>query len=115
MKTTGHTILVTGGASGIGLALAQSFLARGNRVIVAGRRQSACDEAVAANPGLSALTLDVASPDSIRSFVAELLEKHPTLDVVIHNAGIMRAEKLQEARLEDAEATIATNLLGPIR
>ena len=115
MKTTGHTILVTGGASGIGLALAQSFLARGNRVIVAGRRQSACDEAVAANPGLSALTLDVASPDGIRSFVAELLEKHPTLDVVIHNAGIMRAEKLQEARLDDAEATIATNLLGPIR
>lgn len=115
MKITGHTILVTGGASGIGLALAQKLLASGNRVIVAGRRQSACNEAVAANPGLAALTLDVADPESIRAFAAELLATHPTLDVVIHNAGIMRAERLQEAKLEDAEATIATNLLGPIR
>jgi len=117
MKTTGNTILITGGASGIGRALAESFHALGNKVIIAGRRQTALDAVVRANPGIAALTLDIGNTDSISSFAKELLAQHPSLNAVIHNAGIMRAENLHTAPdyLGDAEETIATNFLGPVR
>ena len=51
------------------------------------------------------------------SFAGEMAARFPSLNVVINNAGIMRAEKLhaQQADLADAEAIVATNLLGPIR
>ncbi len=117
MDLANRTILVTGGATGIGLALASAFLERGNRVIVASRSRAALDRAAAAHPGLATFELDVADPASIARFVPTLLAAHPDLDVVLHNAGIMRDERLADAPvwLADAEATIATNLLGPIR
>jgi len=117
MKTTGNTILITGGASGIGRGLAQAFQALGNHVIIAGRRKQALDETTAANPGMTSLPLDIEDPANIRSFVAELAARYPALNVLINNAGIMRVEKLQAQQqdLADAESIIATNLLGPIR
>lgn len=117
MKTTGNTILITGGGSGIGRGLAEAFHARGNRVIISGRGRKALEETVAANPGMQALTVDMADPVSIRSLAARLTEAHPSLNVVINNAGIMRTEnvRLQPEDLADAEATVTTNLLGPIR
>jgi uncharacterized oxidoreductase len=117
MKTTGNTILITGGGSGIGRGLAEAFHALGNQVIVAGRRKQALDATTAANPGMASFTLDIENPAAIRSFAAELAARYPALNVLINNAGIMRIEKLQaqQADLADAESTIATNLLGPIR
>lgn len=116
MNMSGNTILVTGGASGIGRRLAEVFHARGNTVIVASRRRSALDAVVAANPGMIAMELDVADPASIAKFSAEILAAHPDLNVVLHNAGIMRAEDFVAGDwLATAEATVATNLLGPIR
>jgi uncharacterized oxidoreductase len=117
MKLTGNTILITGGGSGIGRGLAESFHALGNQVIIAGRRQQTLDATVAANPGMMAMTLDIEDPASIRSFAADVAKQYPNLNVLINNAGIMRAEKLvsQPDDLADAESTIATNLLGPIR
>ena len=116
MKITGNTILVTGGGQGLGRALAEALHARGNRVVIAGRRRETLDEVVAANPGMSAMTLDVADAHAIAPFADALVAAHPLLNVVIHNAGIMRAEDFTgEYRTDDAEATIATNLLGPIR
>ncbi|MGB0065791.1 MAG: SDR family oxidoreductase [Terracidiphilus sp.] len=117
MRTSGNTILITGGGSGIGRALAESLQALGNKVIVAGRRQQALDETTAANPGMKSLQFDVQDAESIRSFAATAIAEFPALNVLINNAGIMRPEKLlaQQADLADAEATVATNLLGPIR
>jgi uncharacterized oxidoreductase len=117
MDMTGNTILITGGGSGIGRALAEALHARGNKVIVSGRRASALEEVAAANPGIATATLDVADPADIARFAAEIVAAHPALNVVIHNAGIMQAESLAApgADLAIAEATIATNLLGPIR
>lgn len=115
MKSSGNTILITGGGSGIGRALAEAFHARGNKVIIAGRRQAVLDEATRANPGMASLILDVEDPAAIRRFAAQLTAAHPALNVIIHNAGIMRPEKLTEAPDAVAETTIATNLLGPIR
>jgi len=116
MRTTGNTILITGGGSGIGAELAARFLARGNHVVVAGRRQAALDAVVAAHPGLVAMTLDIDDAAAVREFALRVVAEHPALNVVIHNAGIMRIEDLARERdLADSEATITTNLLGPIR
>lgn len=116
MEMSGNTILITGGGSGIGRALAEAFHRRANRVIIVGRRQALLDEVVAANPGMQAAVLDITDASAIRSFAQQIIAENPSLNVVIHNAGIMRDEPVRAAEaLEAAEATIATNLLGPIR
>jgi uncharacterized oxidoreductase len=117
MKTTGNTILITGGGSGIGRGLAEAFHALGNHVIIAGRRKQALEATTAANPGMASLPLDIENAANIRSFAAEVATGYPSLNVLINNAGIMRVEKLraQQENLADAESTIAINLLGPIR
>ena len=115
MQTSGNTILITGGGSGIGRGLAEAFAADGNTVIVAGRRKSALDTVVAANPGMAAIELDVGDPASIAAAAAGLVRDYPALNVVVHNAGIMAIEKLADGEVADAERIVATNLLGPIR
>lgn len=117
MNITGNTILITGGGSGIGRGLAEAFHALGNQVIIAGRRQQALDETTAANPGMQSVVLDVEDASAIGAFAARITQDYPALNVLINNAGIMRAENLlaQPDDLADMEATITTNLLGPIR
>jgi uncharacterized oxidoreductase len=117
MKTTGNTILITGGGSGIGRGLAEAFHKLGNKVIIAGRRKQVLDETTAANPGMASTVLNIEDPADIRKVAAQLATDHPALNVVIHNAGIMRPENLltQSPELTDTEAIITTNLLGPIR
>jgi uncharacterized oxidoreductase len=117
MKLTGNTILITGGGTGIGRGLAESFHKLGNQVIIAGRRKQALDATTSANPGMKSVTLDIEDPAEIRSFAAKITSDYPALNVLINNAGIMRAEKLlaQPDDLVDAESIVTTNLLGPIR
>ncbi|WP_242186325.1 SDR family oxidoreductase [Sphingomonas sp. CARO-RG-8B-R24-01] len=117
MKMTDNTILITGGGSGIGRALAEQFHARGNHVIVAGRRAEPLEALARDLPGIATALLDVADAADITRFAARIVADHPALNVVVHNAGIMRPENMAAERydLADAEAMIATNLLGPIR
>jgi uncharacterized oxidoreductase len=117
MNISGNTILITGGGSGIGKGLAEGLHALGNTVVIAGRRKGPLEETVAANPGMKFLTLDIEDRSAIRAFAGRIASEFPALNVVIHNAGIMRPENLkhQQDDLADAEAIIATNLLGPIR
>ncbi|UZW54132.1 SDR family oxidoreductase [Sphingobium sp. JS3065] len=113
MRKSGNTILITGGGSGIGAALAHELYAAGNQVIIAGRRQAALDAVVADHPGMAALTVDMGDAAAIAAFADRLVADFPALNVVIHNAGIMVVE--DRIDLAIAEATVVTNLLGPIR
>ena len=116
MKTSGNIMLVTGAGSGIGAALAQRFHDLGNTIIIAGRRREALEQAASGRAQMIPMVLDVENADAITTFASKVVAEHPALNVLINNAGIMKLEELGGARdLGDAEATIATNLLGPIR
>lgn len=115
MQISDNTILITGGGTGIGRALAEAFHARGNCVIITGRRREMLQQTVDANPGMHAVELDIRDPADIRRVAEQLRQSHPALNAVVHNAGIMRTEDLLAGDVADAEDTIATNLLGPIR
>jgi uncharacterized oxidoreductase len=115
MQISGNTILITGGGSGIGRALAEAFHELGNQVIIAGRRQQVLEETISGNPGMRSAVFDIENADAIRTFAAQVTKDYPSLNAVIHNAGIMRPEDLKTCELADAEAVITTNLLGPMR
>lgn len=115
MKTTGNTIFLTGGTSGIGLELARRLRDLGNTVIISGRRKDLLDR-IAAEDGIEGITLDVADPDSITAAFDTVTTKYPDLNVVITMAGIMQLEDLHDpAHLATSEQTIGINLLGTIR
>lgn len=113
MDTRNDTILITGGGSGIGKAMAEALHGRGARVIIAGRRRATLEAVAAANPGMAFETLDVADAADVKAFAARIVAAHPDLNVVINNAGVMTVE--DEIDLAIAEETVAINLLGPIR
>jgi len=116
MRNSHNTVLVTGGGSGIGRALAQRLHDAGNRVIVAGRNLAALRETAAGRDGITAHELDMADPASIEAFAARVVREHPELNVLVNNAGVMRRENLRvRGDLADAQETITTNLLGPMR
>jgi uncharacterized oxidoreductase len=116
MKPTGNTILITGGTSGIGRGLAVRFHEAGNTVIVAGRRKDVLDQVTTDHPGIEAVVLDIADPDSIAHVADTLAARHPRLDVLVNNAGFLQFEDLLDpTSVSAAEPLITTNLLGPIR
>ena len=116
MHMTDNTILITGGASGIGRGLAEAFHKLGNTVIVAGRRKALLDAVVEANPGMHAVELDIADLASIKQVAARLTRDFPTLNVLVNNAGIMPFDDAAGEIDEDTMlSTVTTNLLGPIR
>jgi len=117
MKLDGNTILITGGASGIGLALATELQKRGSTVIVTGRDQAKLDKAKAQVPGLHVIQSDVARVADIDALYTKVMAEFPKLNVLINNAGVMRTINLNkhDGSLEDLTSEIDINLSGPIR
>lgn len=110
MRSTGNTIFMTGGTSGIGLELARRLRDQGNTVIISGRRQELFDEL-----GFEGIHLDVADQASIEAAYQTVVSRHPEVNVLITIAGIMRAENLLSPSPATVEETIGINLLGTIR
>jgi uncharacterized oxidoreductase len=116
MKQSGNTILVTGGGSGIGRALAHRWHDAGNHVIITGRRGEVLEEAIAGRENMACYVLDVTAPGAIEAFARRVTADHPRLNILVNNAGIYSAEKITASRnLANAEAMVETNILGPIR
>jgi uncharacterized oxidoreductase len=116
MDLTGNTILITGGTSGIGRALAEVFHPRGNQVIIGGRRQPLLNEITAAHPGMRGIQVDVQDSAAIEALGAHIREQFPELNVLINNAGISRSEDLaaDTIDLSAARSIIDTNIIGVI-
>jgi uncharacterized oxidoreductase len=114
MRLTGNTILITGGTSGIGRALAEVFHQRGNQVIIAGRRQALLNEITAAHPGMHGMQLDVEDSRAVDALAARVRGRFPKLNVLINNAGISKREDLtaDAIDLSAARSMIHTNIVG---
>jgi uncharacterized oxidoreductase len=117
MNITGNTIFIPGSTSGIGLALALALRAKGNTVIVGGRRTDRLDQIAAEHPGIGTVRIDTADAASIEAAAKDVLASYPDLNVLVTMAGIMQAEDWREPAsfLASAESVMTTNVLGPIR
>lgn len=90
MQLSNNTVLITGGATGIGYALAEAFLESGSAVAICGRRAKALSEARSKHPELQTRVCDVSKEDDRRSLVDWAAAQLPALNVLINNAGIQR-------------------------
>src|SRR3982750_2095250 len=115
MRLSGNTILITGGGSGIGLAMAKRFAERNNEVIICGRREDKLREVTKLLPGLKWRGCDLAKAaerDALAEWVAAEL---PGLNILVNNAGIQRRVDLTKPESwEDTESEIAINFDAPI-
>ncbi|MDP3274792.1 MAG: SDR family NAD(P)-dependent oxidoreductase [Deltaproteobacteria bacterium] len=116
MDWTKSTMLITGGASGIGLALAQRFAAHGAKVIVCGRRAEALREAQAQCPALVTMTADVSTAQGREALATKVMAEHPELNVLVNNAGIQNRPLPMHLPQDWAQhaAEIETNLCAPM-
>ena len=108
---SGKVVLVTGGASGIGYAIALSFLEAGAEVIVTARTEESIKncKTITENGSLKIFKLDVTNDISIEKLFAEI----DTLDILVNNAGIVK--RALEYRVETFADVINTNLMGVMR
>ena len=116
MKLSGNTILITGGASGIGFALARQLLDCGNRVIICGRDEGSLAKAQARAPALITRVCDVADGESRQAMIKWLKSDHSDLNIVINNAGVQYRRNFNEdGAFEKIDQEIAVNFTAPIR
>jgi uncharacterized oxidoreductase len=116
MKITGNTILITGGATGIGLALAEAFLKEGNQVIICGRREKKLQEAQFKFPSLHVTVCDVSKHSARENLFKWVTKTFPNLNILINNAGIQKEVDLRKGAVDllEDEDEIDINLKAPI-
>ena len=114
MKVAGNTILITGGGTGIGLALAEAFLKEGSKVLICGRREEKLREAQKLLPALQAHVGDIAKEEDRRALNEWAVSQG--VNVLVNNAGIQREVYFKHgiAPLEEGDNEIRCNLEGPL-
>ena len=90
MNISGNTILITGGATGIGFSMAESFLEAGNEVIICGRREEKLLEAQGKHPALHIKTCDIAEETDRRILAEWASVNFSNLNILVNNAGVQR-------------------------
>lgn len=106
-------VVVTAGASGIGLVIAQEFLNSGASVFICDINESAVQQALAAHPGLQGCIADVASEDQVKAMISQAAQVLGGLDVLVNNAGIAGpTARIDELALADLELTLQINVVG---
>ena len=115
MQLQGHTVLVTGGATGIGFGIAGLFAAAGSVVIISSRRQEALDQAKKKLSKLTVFSCDLSRPDERKRLAEWLAKTHPTLDVLVNNAGTQQRMDVHDDNFwSRAQDELAINLEAPL-
>jgi uncharacterized oxidoreductase len=115
MELSSNTVLVTGGASGIGLALAERFLSAGSRVIVCGRREEKLREVQSKHPEIATRVCDVAEEPERVALAEWAVAEFPALNVLVNNAGVQRRTDLSDGdEWAGARQEIAINFEAPV-
>lgn len=109
MKTNGHTVLITGGATGIGFALAKQFHAAGNQIILVGRREDVLQQAAAQLLDSRVAVADVANAEDR----ARLVRDFPDVNILINNAGIQFTKRFDTQNDDEIAQEINVNLTAP--
>lgn len=118
MNISGKRILITGGTSGIGYALAQALLAKGAKVAISGRRPdvvaTAAQALQASGSVIYGIAADVSTPEGRAATIDEAVDALGGLDILVNNAGGVRAGRLENTEEAELQAMIDVNLVGPI-
>jgi uncharacterized oxidoreductase len=115
MNLSGNKILITGGASGIGLALTERFVRENNTVIICGRRESALREVEGKLPGVITRVCDLSDASEREKLFNWISENHPDLNVLVNNAGIQQWMNITDTDFfKRAKEEIAINIEAPV-
>jgi uncharacterized oxidoreductase len=116
MEISGNTVLITGGATGIGYALAEAFLEAGNEVIICGRREEKLLEAHTRHPDFHIKVCDVGDEDNRTSLVEWIATNFSKVNILVNNAGVQRDIDFTKGvtALDAVESEIRINLEAPI-
>ncbi|MEO8666840.1 MAG: SDR family NAD(P)-dependent oxidoreductase [Ignavibacteria bacterium] len=115
MKISGNKILITGGASGIGLGLAERFIKENNSVIICGRRESVLKEASDKLPSVITKVIDLSLAEERERLYKWISEEHSDTNVLINNAGIQQwMSIIDEDFFQRAKEEITINIEAPV-
>ena len=115
MRTSGNTVLITGGTSGIGLAFAEEFMKEGSKVIICGRREDRLSSLREKYPNVITRKANVADASQREELANWVITNHPDTNILINNAGVqLLADLTKPVDLNRIYQEIDTNLVAPI-
>jgi uncharacterized oxidoreductase len=115
MNLANNKILITGGASGIGLGLTERFIQENNTVIICGRREDVLDEVKAKFPTVITKVCDLSNEKERIALYEWIAENHPDLNVLVNNAGIQKWVSVTDSDFyESMKTELSTNIEAPL-